>query len=122
MAYSEDLLNLYTEKPVSWVRIPPFLGSMYLFKVLLSFIESCLTGLFSRQLRSWRVAMISTSGFSLFSLFVYIKLTTWINSEVLNHLHDCITANSVEIFAHVVLEWYYLNGSCYFSSIGNAVF
>jgi NADH:ubiquinone oxidoreductase subunit 5 (subunit L)/multisubunit Na+/H+ antiporter MnhA subunit len=98
VVYSEDLLNLYTEKPVSWVRIPPFLQKMYLAIVFLSLIGACLAGLFGRQLGSWGAAVITTSCLffslllSLFAFyevalsgcFVYIKLATWINSEVLN--------------------------------------
>ena len=97
MVDSEDLLNLYTENPVSWVRIPSFLN-MYLSLVFLSFIGACLAGLFGRQLGSWGAAIITTGClflslvFSLFAFyevalsggFVYIKLSAWISSETLN--------------------------------------
>ena len=71
---------------------------MYLLIVFLSLIGSCLAGLFGRYLGPSGSAFIST-GCLFFSLllsffafyevalngcFVYIKLTTWINSEVLN--------------------------------------
>jgi NADH-ubiquinone oxidoreductase chain 5 len=66
--------------------------------VFLSLIGSCLAGLFGRYLGSWGSAIISTSClflsllisfFALYEValigcFVYIKLTTWISSEVLN--------------------------------------
>lgn len=71
---------------------------MYLVLVFLSFIGACLAGLFGRQLGAWGAAITATNClflslfFSLFAFyevalsggFVYIKLTTWINSEVLN--------------------------------------
>ena len=71
---------------------------MYLILVFLPFIGSCLAGLFGRFLGSWGSAIITTSCLfisfliSLFAFyevglvgcFVYIKLATWINSEVLN--------------------------------------
>jgi NADH-ubiquinone oxidoreductase chain 5 len=71
---------------------------MYLLLVFLSIIGSCLAGLFGRHLGSWGSAIITTSCLflsfliSLFAFyevalvgcFVYIKLTTWISSEVLN--------------------------------------
>ena len=71
---------------------------MYLLLVFLSIIGSCLSGLFGRYLGSSGSALITTS--SLFISFlisllafyevalvgcpVYIKLTTWMSSEVLN--------------------------------------
>ena len=71
---------------------------MYLSLVFLPIIGSCLAGLFGRFLGSWGSATITTSCLflsfliSLFAFyevglvgcFVYIKLTTWISSEVLN--------------------------------------
>ena len=71
---------------------------MYLLLVFLSFIGSCFAGLFGKQLGSWGSSIITTSClflsliFSLFAFyevalldcFVYIKLATWINSEVLH--------------------------------------
>jgi NADH:ubiquinone oxidoreductase subunit 5 (subunit L)/multisubunit Na+/H+ antiporter MnhA subunit len=71
---------------------------MYLLIVFLSIIGSCLAGLFGRYLGSWGSAFITTGCIfltfilSLFAFyevalvgcFVYIKLTTWMNSEVLN--------------------------------------
>lgn len=71
---------------------------MYLLLVFLPVIGSCLAGLFGRFLGSWGSAIITTSCLfisfliSLFAFyevglvgcFVYIKLATWINSEVLN--------------------------------------
>nr|UDP55425.1 NADH dehydrogenase subunit 5 [Schizostauron trachyderma] len=71
---------------------------MYLLLVFLSIIGSCFAGLFGRHLGSWGSAIITTSCLffsfliSLFAFyevalvgcFVYIKLTTWISSEVLN--------------------------------------
>jgi len=71
---------------------------MYLLLVFLSIIGSCLAGLFGRYLGSWGSAFITTGCLflslllSLFAFyevalvgcFVYIKLTTWISSEVLN--------------------------------------
>src|SRR6476620_5129963 len=71
---------------------------MYLSLVFLPVIGSCLAGLFGRFLGSWGSAIITTSCLfisfliSLFAFyevgfvgcFVYIKLTTWISSEVLN--------------------------------------
>ncbi len=71
---------------------------MYLLLVFLSFIGSCIAGLFGRHLGSLGSAFITTSCLfisffiSLFAFyevalkgcFVYIKLTTWISSEVLN--------------------------------------
>ena len=71
---------------------------MYLSVVFLSFIGACLAGLFGRQLGSWGASIVTTGCLflslfcSLFAFyevalsggFVYIKLATWINSEVLN--------------------------------------
>ena len=111
------------KKSVSWVRIPPFL--MYLVLVFLSFIGACLAGLFGRLLGSWGAATISTSCLFLslfFSLlafyevalcegFVYIKLITWINSEVLSvdwgFMFDtltvtmCVVVTFISSFVHL---------------------
>ena len=71
---------------------------MYLLLVFLSIIGSCFAGLFGRHLGSWGSAIITTSCLffsflisifafyevALVGCFVYIKLTTWISSEVLN--------------------------------------
>jgi NADH:ubiquinone oxidoreductase subunit 5 (subunit L)/multisubunit Na+/H+ antiporter MnhA subunit len=71
---------------------------MYLLLVFLSGIGSCLTGLFGRHLGFWGSAILTTSCLFLsflFSLiafyevalvgcFVYIKLATWLSSEVLH--------------------------------------
>jgi NADH-ubiquinone oxidoreductase chain 5 len=71
---------------------------MYLLIVFLPLVGSCFAGLFGRYLGSWGSAIISTSClflsllisfFALYEValigcFVYIKLTTWISSEVLN--------------------------------------
>ena len=71
---------------------------MYLLLVFLSLIGSCFAGLFGRYLGSWGSAIVATSCLflsfliSLFAFyevgltgcFVYIKLTTWISSEVLH--------------------------------------
>jgi NADH-ubiquinone oxidoreductase chain 5 len=71
---------------------------MYLLIIFLSIIGSCLAGLFGRYLGSWGSAFITTSclivSFCLSILLfyevalcgcpVYIKLSTWISSEVLN--------------------------------------
>src|SRR6478672_4084192 len=71
---------------------------MYLSLVFLPIIGSCLAGLFGRFLGSWGSAIVTTGCLfvsfliSLFAFyevglvgcFVYIKLTTWISSEVLN--------------------------------------
>ena len=71
---------------------------MYLLLVFLSIIGSCLAGLFGRHLGSWGSAILTTSCLflsfllSLFAFyevalvgcFVYIKLATWISSEVLH--------------------------------------
>ena len=84
---------------------------MYLLLVFLSIIGSCLAGLFGRFLGSWGSAIITTSCLFLSFLlslfvfyevafsgcFVYIKLTTWISSEVLNidwgFMFDSLTAS-----------------------------
>lgn len=83
---------------------------MYLLLVFLSIIGSCLAGLFGRYLGSWGAAIITTSCLFLSFLislfvfyevalsgcFVYIKLTTWISSELLNidwgFMFDSLTA------------------------------
>ncbi len=71
---------------------------MYLLLVFLSIIGSCLAGLFGRHLGSWGSAILTTSCLflsflisllafyevALVGCFVYIKLSTWISSEVLN--------------------------------------
>ena len=71
---------------------------MYLLLIFLSVIGSCLAGFFGRYLGSYGSSIITTSCLflsfliSLFAFyevaligcFVYIKLTTWISSEVLN--------------------------------------
>ena len=71
---------------------------MYLLIIFLSIIGSCLAGLFGRYLGSWGSAFVTTSCLfisfiiSLFAFYevalfgcpVYIKLATWINTEVLN--------------------------------------
>ena len=71
---------------------------MYLLLVFLSIIGSCLAGLFGRYLGSFGASIITTSCLllsflialfafyevSLVGCFVYIKLSTWISSEVLN--------------------------------------
>jgi NADH-ubiquinone oxidoreductase chain 5 len=71
---------------------------MYLIIVFLSLIGSCFAGLFGRYLGSWGSAIVTTSCLflslllSLFAFyevalmgcFVYINLSTWISSEVLN--------------------------------------
>ena len=98
---------------------------MYLALVFLSFIGSCLAGLFGRQLGSWGAAIITTSCLflslflSLFAFyevalsggFVYIKLATWINSEVLNvdwgFMFDsltvtmCVVVTFISSFVHL---------------------
>ena len=101
MVYSEDLLNLYIvityivgSNPTS----SDFLNIMYLLLIFLSFIGSCVAGLFGRQIGSNGSAIITTSCLflsflisliafyevGLIGCFVYIKLTTWISSEVLH--------------------------------------
>ena len=71
---------------------------MYLLLVFLSITGSCLSGLFGRYLGSFGASIITTSCLflsflislfafyevSLVGCFVYIKLSPWINSEVLN--------------------------------------
>ena len=71
---------------------------MYLLLIFLSLIGSCVAGLFGRYLGSWGAAILTTSCLflsfliSLFAFyevalmgcFVYIKMSTWISSEVLN--------------------------------------
>lgn len=71
---------------------------MYLLLVFLSLIGSCLAGLFGRYLGSWGSSILTTSCLflsfllsicafyevALVGCFVYVKLATWINSEVLN--------------------------------------
>ena len=71
---------------------------MYLLLVFLSVIGSCLSGLFGRSLGSWGSVIVTTSCLFisfLISLFVfyevalvgccvYIKLATWISSEILH--------------------------------------
>lgn len=79
---------------------PTFSNSdfMYLLIIFLSIIGSCFSGLFGRHLGSWGSAFITTSCLvisfllSLFAFYevglfgcpVYIKLTTWISSELLH--------------------------------------
>jgi NADH-ubiquinone oxidoreductase chain 5 len=71
---------------------------MYLLIVFLSVFGSCLAGLFGRYLGSWGAAIITTSCLflslliSFFAFYevaflgccVYLKLTTWISSDILN--------------------------------------
>ena len=71
---------------------------MYLLLIFLSIIGSCLSGLFGRYLGSWGSAIITTSCLfmsfliSLFAFYevalvgccTYIKLSSWISSEILN--------------------------------------
>ena len=71
---------------------------MYLLLVFLSITGSCLSGLFGRYLGSFGASIITTSCLflsflialfafyevSLVGCFVYIKLSPWINSDVLN--------------------------------------
>lgn len=84
---------------------------MYLLLVFLSIIGSCLAGLFGRYLGSWGSAIITTSCLFvsfLISLFVfyevalvgcvvYLKLATWMSSEVLHidwgFMFDSLTAS-----------------------------
>ena len=84
---------------------------MYLLLIFLSIIGSCFAGLFGRHFGSWGSAIITTSCLflsfliSLFAFyevalvgcFVYIKLTTWISSEVLHvdwgFMFDSLTAS-----------------------------
>jgi len=98
---------------------------MYLLIVFLSLIGSCLAGLFGRYLGSWGAAILTTGCLftslllSLFAFyevalvgcFVYIKLTTWISSEVLNidwgFMFDsltvtmCVVVTFVSFFVHL---------------------
>jgi NADH-ubiquinone oxidoreductase chain 5 len=71
---------------------------MYLLLVFLSVIGSCFAGFFGRYLGSWGSSIITTSCLFVslllsffafyevvfFNSFVYIKLSTWINSELLH--------------------------------------
>jgi NADH-ubiquinone oxidoreductase chain 5 len=80
-----------------YLLIKIFYLKMYLLIVFL-LLGSCLAGLFGRYLGSWGSAIITTgclffsfllSFFAFYEValigcFVYIKLTTWISSEVLN--------------------------------------
>jgi NADH-ubiquinone oxidoreductase chain 5 len=84
---------------------------MYLLLVFLSVIGSCLAGLFGRYLGSWGSAIITTSCLfvsflislfvfyevALVGCFVYIKLATWMSSEVLHvdwgFMFDSLTAS-----------------------------
>ena len=84
---------------------------MYLLLVFLSIIGSCLAGLFGRHLGSWGSAILATSCLfvsfllslfvfyevALVGCFVYIKLATWISSEVLHidwgFMFDSLTAS-----------------------------
>lgn len=77
---------------------------MYLLLVFLSIIGSCLAGLFGRHLGSWGSAILTTSCLflsfllslfvfyevALVGCFVYIKLATWISSEVLHVDWGCV--------------------------------
>ena len=98
MVYSEDLLNLCVVKlTIPWVQIPLFLA-MYLLLIFLSILSSCLAGLFGRNLGAFGASIITTSCLflsflvavfafyevSLVGCFVYIKLFTWVDSEILN--------------------------------------
>ena len=98
---------------------------MYLSLVFLSFIGASLAGLFGRQLGSWGAAIVTTSCmffsllFSFFAFyevalsggFVYIKLATWIDSEVLNvdwaFMFDsltvvmCVVVTFISSFVHL---------------------
>ena len=98
---------------------------MYLALVVLSFIGTCLAGLFGRQLGSWGAAIITTSClffslfFSLFAFYevalsggvVYVKLATWISSETLNvdwgFMFDtltvvmCVVVTFISSFVHL---------------------
>ena len=84
---------------------------MYLLLVFLSVIGSCLAGLFGRYLGSWGSAIITTGCLflsflislfvfyevALVGCFVYIKLATWMSSEVLHvdwgFMFDSLTAS-----------------------------
>lgn len=98
---------------------------MYLLLVFLSIIGSSIAGLFGRYIGSWGAAIITTSCLflsfilSLFAFyevalsgcFVYIKLSTWINSEVLNvdwgFMFDsltvimCVVVTFISFFVHL---------------------
>jgi proton-translocating NADH-quinone oxidoreductase chain L len=98
---------------------------MYLLIIFLSLIGSCVAGLFGRYLGSWGAAVITTSClflsflFSLFAFyevallncFVYIKLSTWISSSVLNidwgFMFDsltvvmCVIVTFISFFVHL---------------------
>lgn len=103
----------------------PTFSVMYLSLVFLSFVGASLAGLFGRQLGSWGAAFVTTSclffslSFSLFAFyevafsggFVYIKLSNWINSEVLNvdwgFMFDsltvtmCVVVTFISFFVHL---------------------
>ena len=99
---------------------------MYLLLISLSITSSCLAGLFGRYLGSWGSAIISTSCLFvsfLISLFVfyevalmgsvtYIKLSSWLSSEVLHvdwgFLFDSLTASMcvVVIFISFLVHLY----------------
>jgi len=92
---------------------------MYLVLVFLSFIGSCLSGLFGRYLGSSGSAIVTTGSLflsfllSLFAFYevalvgcvVYIKLTTWISSEVLHvdwgFLFDSLTVTMCVVVTFV---------------------
>ena len=94
---------------------------MYLLLVFLSLIGSCLAGLFGRYLGSQGSAFISTSCLflsliisffvfyevALIGCFTYLKLTTWINSELLNidwgFMFDSLTATMCVVVTFVSL-------------------
>ena len=99
MVYSEDLLNLYINKNLyRGFKSHFFHLRMYLLIIFLPLVGSCFAGLFGRYLGSWGSAIISTNCLflsllisffafyevALIGCFVYIKLATWINSEVLH--------------------------------------
>lgn len=98
MVYSENLLNFYIEILYIVGSNPTFFKHMYLLLIFLSIIGSCLAGLFGRYFGSKGSAIITTSCLfvsfliSLFAFYevalmgccVYIKLSTWINSDILN--------------------------------------
>jgi NADH-ubiquinone oxidoreductase chain 5 len=98
---------------------------MYLLLIFLSLIGSCIAGLFGRYLGSWGAAILTTSCLffsfliSLFAFyevaligcFVYIKISTWISSEVLNvdwgFMFDsltvvmCVVVTFISFFVHL---------------------
>ena len=94
---------------------------MYLLLVFLSIIGSCLSGLFGRYLGSFGASIITTSCLflsflialfafyevSLIGCFVYIKLSPWINSEVLNvdwgFMFDSLTATMCVVVTFISL-------------------